>query len=124
MRAMVITEDGTLTPGDLPEPAPGPGEVLIEVAAAGVNRADLLQLQGLHPPPQGAATWPGLEASGTIRALGAYVTGWSVGDRVAALLDGGGYAELALARAENLLPVPETLDLVEAASFPEALGTL
>ncbi len=121
---MVITEDGTLTPDDLPEPVPGAGEVLIEVAAAGVNRADLLQLKGLHPPPEGAATWPGLEASGTIRSLGPGVSGWSVGDRVTALLDGGGYAELALARAENLLPVPEALDLVEAAAFPEALGTL
>jgi len=124
MRAMVITEDGTLTPGDLPEPTPGPGEVVLEVAAAGVNRADLLQLKGLHPPPEGAATWPGLEASGTIRALGPDVPGWSVGDRVTGLLDGGGYAELALARAENLLPVPQDLDLVEAAAFPEALGTL
>ncbi|HLS61989.1 MAG TPA: NAD(P)H-quinone oxidoreductase [Ruania sp.] len=124
MRAMVITEDGTLTPGDLPEPVPGAGEVLIEVAAAGVNRADLLQLKGLHPPPEGAATWPGLEASGTIRSIGPQVFGWSVGDRVTALLDGGGYAELALARAENLLPVPENLDLAEAAAFPEALGTL
>ena len=121
---MVITEDGTLTPGERPDPRPGPGEVLIEVAAAGVNRADLLQLKGLHPPPEGAADWPGLEASGTIRDLGQGVTGWSVGDRVCALLDGGGYAELARARAECLLPVPDELDLVEAAAFPEALGTL
>ncbi len=124
MRAMVITEDGTLTPDELPDPQPGPGEVLIEVAAAGVNRADLLQLKGLHPPPAGAATWPGLEASGTIGALGPGVSGWEVGDRVTALLDGGGYAGLARARAENLLPVPEHLDLVAAAAFPEALGTL
>ncbi|WP_147915705.1 NAD(P)H-quinone oxidoreductase [Ruania zhangjianzhongii] len=123
MRAMVIT-DGSLTSADVPEPEPGTGEVLIEVAAAGVNRADLLQLQGLHPPPPGAAEWPGLEVSGTIRALGPDVTGWSVGERVCALLDGGGYAELALARADNLLPVPAELDLVDAASFPEALGTL
>lgn len=123
MRAMVIT-DGSLTSADVPVPEPGLGEVLIEVAAAGVNRADLLQLQGLHPPPAGAAEWPGLEVSGTIVALGPDVTGWAVGDRVCALLDGGGYAELAIASAGNLLPVPGELDLIEAASFPEALGTL
>ena len=124
MRAMVITEDGSLAVADLPDPEPGPHEVLIEVAAAGVNRADLLQLQGLHPPPPGAAEWPGLEVSGTIRAVGREVTDWSVGDRVCALLDGGGYAELALARADCLLPVPDQLDLADAASFPEALCTL
>lgn len=120
---MVIT-DGSLAPADLRIPEPGPTEVLIEVAAAGVNRADLLQLKGLHPPPPGAAHWPGLEAAGTIRAVGARVTEWSVGDRVCALLDGGGYAERALAQADNLLPVPGELDLIEAAAFPEALGTL
>lgn len=123
MRAMVIT-DGSLTPAALPDPEPGPGEVLIDVAAAGINRADLLQLQELHPPPPGAADWPGLEASGIIRAVGPGVTGWSVGDRLCALLDGGGYAELALARAECLLPIPDEFDLIEAAGFPEALGTL
>src|SRR5699024_1352259 len=94
------------------------------VAAAGVNRADLLQLKGLHPPPPGAATWPGLEVSGTISQVGAEVTGWSVGDHVAALVDGGGYAERARARAGDLLAVPEHLDLAGAAAFPEALGTL
>lgn len=124
MRAMVISENGSLTPADLPDPEPGPHQVLIEVSAAGINRADLLQLKGLHPPPPGAAEWPGLEASGTIRAVGPDVTDWSVGDRVGALLDGGGYAELALAHADNLLPVPAELDLVDAACFPEALGTL
>ncbi|HIZ35843.1 MAG TPA: NAD(P)H-quinone oxidoreductase [Candidatus Ruania gallistercoris] len=123
MRAMVIT-DGSLTPAELPDPVPAAGEVLIEVAAAGINRADLLQLQGLHPPPPGAAEWPGLEASGTIRAVGPGVTQWSEGDRVCALLDGGGYAELALARADCLLPVPDSLEITEAAAFPEALGTL
>ncbi|UFU06960.1 NAD(P)H-quinone oxidoreductase [Ruania halotolerans] len=128
MRAMVISSDessaGTLAPATLPDPSPGPGEVLIDVAAAGVNRADLLQLQGMHPPPAGAPDWPGLEVSGTIAALGEQVTGYGVGDRVCALLDGGGYAERAVARADLLLPVPDDRDLVEAAGLPEALATL
>src|SRR5699024_4913240 len=124
MRAMVITDDAGMTPSDVSDPEAGPDEVVIDVAAAGVNRADLLQLKGLHPPPPGAATWPGLEVSGTISQVGADVTGWSVGDRVAALVDGGGYAERARARAGDLLAVPEHLDLAGAAAFPEALGTL
>src|SRR5699024_3421137 len=124
MRAMVITDDAGMTPSDVSEPEAGPDEVVIDVAAAGVNRADLLQLKGLHPPPPGAATWPGLEVSGTISQVGADVTGWSVGDRVAALVDGGGYADRARARAGDLLAVPEHLDLAGAAAFPEALGTL
>lgn len=121
---MTITDDGGMTPSDISIPRPAPDEVVIDVVAAGVNRADLLQLKGLHPPPPGAATWPGLEVSGTIRQVGADVTGWSVGDRVAALVDGGGYAEHARARAGDLLAVPDHLDLSEAAAFPEALGTL
>jgi len=121
---MVITDDAGMTPSDVSEPEAGPDEVVIDVAAAGVNRADLLQLKGLHPPPPGAATWPGLEVSGTISQVGADVTGWSVGDRVAALVDGGGYADRARARAGDLLAVPEHLDLAGAAAFPEALGTL
>src|SRR5699024_102620 len=124
MRAMVITDDGGMTPSDIPDPEPGRDEVVIDVAATGVNRADLLQLKGLHPPPPDAATWPGLEVAGTISEVGADVTGWSVGDRVAALIDGGGYAQRARARAGDLLAVPEHLDLAEAAAFPEALGTL
>ncbi|UFU03349.1 NAD(P)H-quinone oxidoreductase [Ruania suaedae] len=128
MRAMVLTShpgsDDALTPGEVPDLSPGPGEVLLDVAAAGVNRADLLQLKGLHPPPAGAPEWPGLEVSGTIAALGEGVTGPQVGDRVCALIDGGGYAEQALARAEHLLPVPDGLDLVDAAALPEALTTV
>ncbi|WP_159621027.1 NAD(P)H-quinone oxidoreductase [Ruania rhizosphaerae] len=131
MRAMVISQDNGsggapvgLAPADIPTPSPGPGEVLLDVAAAGVNRADLLQLKGLHPPPSGAPDWPGLEVSGTIAALGDGVTGHQVGDRVCALVDGGGYAEQALARAEHLLPVPDALDLVDAAGLPEAMATL
>lgn len=123
MRAMVITPDGDLESAELPTPEPGQGQVLIEVAAAGVNRADLLQLKGLHPPPPGAPEHPGLEVSGTIAAIGGGVSGWSVGDRVCALLDGGGYATHALASADLLLPVPERLTLADAAALPEAVAT-
>jgi putative PIG3 family NAD(P)H quinone oxidoreductase len=107
----------------LPDPEPGRGEVLIEVAAAGVNRADLLQRQGAYPPPPGAPDTPGLECAGVIAAVGPAVTGWQVGDRVAALLDGGGYADRAIAPVTQLLPVPGHLDLVDAAALPEAMCT-
>jgi len=102
---------------------PGPGEVLIDVAAAGVNRADLLQRAGNYPPPAGAPEWPGLEISGTVRALGPGVTGWAPGDRVVALLEGGGYAEQVVARAAQLLPLPDGVDLVDGAALPEAVCT-
>ncbi|CAM3585001.1 NAD(P)H-quinone oxidoreductase [Occultella aeris] len=127
MRAVLATGIGgpeVLFPADVPDPVPGDGEVLIDVAAAGVNRADLLQLKGHHPPPPGAPDWPGLEVSGTIAALGPRVSGWSVGDRVCALLDGGGYASKAVAPAAFLLPVPAELDLVDAAGLPEAICTV
>ncbi|MBZ2199381.1 NAD(P)H-quinone oxidoreductase [Occultella gossypii] len=127
MRTVLATGTGgpeVLSPADVPDPVPGDGEVLIDVAAAGVNRADLLQLKGHHPPPPGAPDWPGLEVSGTIAALGPGVTGWSVGDRVCALLDGGGYASRAVAPAAFLLPVPAGLDLVDAAALPEAICTV
>lgn len=105
------------------DPRPGPGEVLVDVVAAGVNRADLLQRSGFYDPPPGAPAWPGLEVSGTVSALGPDVTGWSVGDRVAALLAGGGYAERAVVPVGQLLPVPDDLDLVDAAALPEAVCT-
>jgi putative PIG3 family NAD(P)H quinone oxidoreductase len=124
MRAMVITSDGGLEPAELPTPVPSPGQVLIEVAAAGVNRADLLQLKGHHPPPPGAAEHPGLEASGRVVALGEGVTRWQVGDEVCALLDGGGYASHALAWADCVLRVPDGVSLVDAAGLPEAMATL
>jgi putative PIG3 family NAD(P)H quinone oxidoreductase len=113
--ALVLTE--------LPDPVPGPGEVRIHVAAAGVNRADLLQRQGRYPPPPGAPQWPGLECSGVIGDVGPGVEGWHVGDRVAALLDGGGYAEQVLAPVHQLLSVPDGVDLVDAAGLPEAVCT-
>jgi len=124
---MVITRPGgpeVLALEVVPEPEPGPGDLLVEVAAAGVNRADLLQTAGLYPPPTGAPAWPGLEVSGTVAAVGVDVTGWAVGDRVAALLPGGGYAERVAVPAGLALPVSDVLNLVDAASFPEALATV
>lgn len=108
----------------LPDPEPGAGELLVEVAAAGVNRADVLQRQGHYPPPPGAPDWPGMEISGVVSALGPGTSGWSVGDRVAALLAGGGYAERAVATAALCLPVPDGLGTAEAAALPEALATV
>lgn len=114
---------GVLVESKVPDPVPGPGDVLIDVAAAGVNRADLLQRQGHYPPPPGAPPWPGLEVSGTVAALGTGVSGWAVGMPVCALLSGGGYAEQVTAPAGQLLPVPPGLDLVDAAALPEAICT-
>ena len=126
MRAIEITQPGgpeVLAEAIRPDPVPGPGEVLIDVAAAGVNRADLLQRQGHYPPPPGASDIPGLECSGVIAELGPDVTGWRVGDRVAALIDGGGYADRVVAPATQLLAVPAHVDLVAAAGLPEAVCT-
>jgi putative PIG3 family NAD(P)H quinone oxidoreductase len=105
-------------------PSPGPHEVLIEVAAAGVNRPDLLQRMGLYPPPPGASDIPGLEAAGTVAATGPAVTRVKAGDRVCALLTGGGYAEYALADEGSCLPVPARLSLEEAAAIPETFFTV
>ncbi|MGW4530194.1 NAD(P)H-quinone oxidoreductase [Nocardia sp. NPDC004340] len=105
-------------------PAPGPGEVAIDVTAAGVNRADLLQRQGLYPPPTGASEILGLEVSGTVAEVGPGVRDWRPGDRVCALLAGGGYAERVNAPASQLLPVPDGLDVAAAAAMPEAAATV
>lgn len=107
-----------------PAPRPGPGEVLIRVAAAGVNRPDVLQREGRYPPPPGASAVLGLEVAGTIAELGPDVTHWAVGDPVCALLAGGGYAEFAIAPAAQCLPVPEGLTLIEAAAIPETFFTV
>ena len=107
-----------------PVPQPGAGEVLIRVAAAGVNRPDVVQRQGLYPPPPGASDLPGLEVAGTVAALGDGVSGLRVGDQVTALLSGGGYAEYAVAAAPLCLPIPEGLSLVEAAALPETFFTV
>src|SRR5512132_4013900 len=106
MRAIEISKPGppeVLKPVERPDPVPAAGEVLIRVAAAGVNRPDVLQRRGAYPPPPGASDLPGLEVSGTIEALGAGVTEWRVGDRVCALLSGGGYATLCVAPAVQCL---------------------
>ena len=127
MHAVVISEPGgpeVLRWTEVADPRPGPGEVLVEVAAAGVNRADLMQRQGLYPPPPGAPPYPGLECSGTIAALGDDVTGWRLGDQVCALLSGGGYAERVAVPAGQLLPVPTGTTLVEAAALPETACTV
>ncbi len=115
MRAVVLRGFGgpeVLTWGELPDPVPGPGEVLVQVAASAVNRADVAQRQGHYPPPAGVSTTPGLECSGTIVGLGRGVTEWAVGDEVCALLAGGGYAELVAVPQGQLLPVPEGVSLV------------
>lgn len=127
MRAVEITQPGgpeVLVPTTRPVPQPAAGEVLIRVAVAGVNRPDVVQRQGLYPPPPGASDLPGLEVAGTIVALGPDVTGWQVGDMVCALLGGGGYAEYATAPVGQCLPVPAGLDMVQAAALPETVMTV
>ncbi len=107
-----------------PMPQPGEGEVLVRVAAAGVNRPDVMQRQGRYPPPAGASDIPGLEVAGEVIALGANVSGLALGDRVTALLPGGGYADHALAAAALCLPIPNGLSMVEAAALPETFFTV
>ncbi|HUI16898.1 MAG TPA: NAD(P)H-quinone oxidoreductase [Alphaproteobacteria bacterium] len=107
-----------------PLPQPGSDELLVKVAAAGVNRPDVLQRQGHYNPPPGASDLPGLEIAGTIAGLGAGVTGWRLGDKVLALLAGGGYAEYAVAPLPQCLPVPKGLGMVEAAAIPETFFTV
>jgi len=107
-----------------PDPVAGPGQVLIRVRAAGVNRPDLLQRTGAYPPPPGASDVLGLEIAGEIEVVGEGVTRWMVGDRVCALLGGGGYAELAVVDARHVLPIPEGLDYVQAAVLPETVFTV
>jgi putative PIG3 family NAD(P)H quinone oxidoreductase len=126
MKAIQIDNPGKayrLALVDTPQPVAGPGEVLIQVAAAGLNNADLLQARGSYPPPPGASPILGMEVSGTIAALGEGVRGVGIGERVCALLPGGGYAEYATAHAGSVLPVPDGVDLVEAAGLPEAVFT-
>ena len=127
MTAIKVRQPGgpeSLVPVALPVPAPGDGEVLIRVRAAGVNRPDLLQRQGLYPPPPGAPDTPGLEVAGEIVGIGPGVSRWKTGDRVTALVAGGGYAEYCLAPAPQCLPVPDGLDMVEAAALPETFFTV
>ncbi|GAA2419581.1 NAD(P)H-quinone oxidoreductase [Streptomyces mauvecolor] len=127
MHAITIPEPGgpeALVWAEVPDPVPSEGEVLVEVAAAAVNRADVLQRQGFYNPPPGASPYPGLECSGRIAALGPGVSGWSVGDEVCALLSGGGYAEKVAVPIGQLLPVPDGVDLAQAAALPEVVCTV
>jgi putative PIG3 family NAD(P)H quinone oxidoreductase len=124
MRAIVAQSEGQLNWQDVPDISPGDGEVLIKVSAAGVNRADLLQAAGKYPPPPGASEILGLEVSGTIAAIGSGVTQWSVGQRACALLAGGGYAEFVAVPAGQVMPIPDSVGLHEAAGLPEVACTV
>lgn len=127
MIAIFIAKPGgpeVLQPVELPVPQPGPHEVVIRVAAAGVNRPDLMQREGKYPPPPGASDIPGLEVSGIVSACGTDVTRWREGDTVCALVSGGGYAEYCVAPAVQCLPIPSTVDLVSAAAMPETFFTV
>jgi len=127
MRAIEIKDFGgpeALTICERDTPVITAGDVLIDVAFAGVNRPDVVQRKGMYPPPKGASDIPGLEVSGTIAAIGADVSGWSVGDKVLALVTGGGYASQCVAPAETLLPIPKGLSLAEAAAIPENYFTV
>jgi len=127
VKAVTIPEPGgpeALVLDDVPDPMPGPGEVVVDVVAAGVNRADVMQRQGHYNPPPGSSAYPGLEVSGRIGRLGDGVEGWSVGDEVCALLTGGGYAERVAVPVGQLLPVPSGVSLEDAAGLPEVTCTV
>jgi NADPH2:quinone reductase len=113
-----------LVPEERPVPVPGAGEILVKVAAAGVNRPDVVQRKGLYPPPKGATDIPGLEIAGEVVAIGAGVTRWKAGDKVCALVIGGGYAQYCLAHESHALPVPTGLPMTEAAAIPETIFTV
>ncbi len=127
MRAVEISRPGgpdVLRVVEVQDPVPGSDEVLMDVAATAVNRADLMQRQGNYPPPKGASEFPGLECSGTVRALGDGVTGWTVGDQACGLLTGGGYASQVVVPVGQLMPVPAGTSLVDAAALPEVMCTV
>ncbi|WP_367043782.1 NAD(P)H-quinone oxidoreductase [Streptomyces sp. Je 1-332] len=127
MHAITIPEAGgpeALVWAEVPDPVPGEGEVLVDVVASAVNRADLLQRQGFYNPPPGSSPYPGLECAGRVTDIGPGVSGWKIGDEVCALLAGGGYAEQVVVPAGQLLPVPDGVDLVTAAALPEVTSTV
>src|SRR3954470_4258085 len=127
MRAVIAPDPGgpeVLTVVDRPDPQPAEGEVVVDMAATAVNRADTMQRQGFYPPPPGASDVLGLECSGVVAAVGPGVEGWAVGDEVCALLSGGGYAEKVLVPAGQLMPVPKGIDLVTAGALPEVAATV
>jgi NADPH2:quinone reductase len=127
MKCVEIPKPGgpeALVLGERPVPIPAPGQVLIRVAAAGVNRPDIIQREGKYPAPPGASDIPGLEVAGTIEAVGDKAADWRVGDKVCALVTGGGYAQYCLAEASICLPPPKGLDMISAASLPETVFTV
>lgn len=127
MRAVLLREFGSVDElflGDIPAPEPAADEVLIEVVAAGLNRADIMQRRGFYPPPPGASDILGLEVSGRVVGVGSHVTRWSVGDEVCAILDGGGYAEQVVVPQAHVLAVPDGVGLIEAAGLPEVCCTV
>lgn len=124
MHAIAIDSPDRLSWQEVPDPTPSQGELLVKVSAAGINRADLLQAAGKYPPPRGASEILGLEVSGTIAEVGEHVDGWRIGQPVCALLAGGGYAEFVAVPAEQVMPVPETVELHQAAALPEAACTV
>lgn len=123
MRAVLVDENKNLVWSEVPDPVIKDDEVLVKIYAAALNRADLLQRQGTYPSPPGCPEWMGLEVSGIIEEIGKNVTQWKVGDRVCALLGGGGYAEYVAVKHDMLMPVPKGLTLVEASALPEAYAT-
>ena len=127
MKAVEISQFGppdVLKIVERPDPLPAAGEILIDVAAAGVNRPDIIQRYGKYPPPPGASDLPGLEVAGTVAAVGPGVTGWAIGDPICALLAGGGYAERAAVPHEQCLPIPKGLTAIQAAGIPETFFTV
>ena len=127
MRAVIAPEPGgpeALHLADVPDPEPGAGEVVIKIAAAGLNRADLMQRQGFYPPPPGASDILGMECSGVIAAIGPGVEGWSIGDQCCALLAAGGYATHVAVPTGQVMPIPDGVSLVEAAALPEVAATV
>jgi len=123
MKAMLIDENKNLVWSDVPAPVIKDDEVLVKIHAAALNRADLLQRKGKYPPPPGCPDWMGLEIAGTIEAVGKDVTNWNIGDKVCALLGGGGYAEYVAVKYDMLMPIPNGLTMEEAAALPEAYAT-
>ena len=123
MKAMLVDKNSDLVWSEVETPTPKDDEVLVKICAAALNRADLLQREGKYPSPKGCPEWMGLEISGIIVALGKEVTGWKIGDKVCALLGGGGYAEYVAVKWDMLMPIPKGLSMTEAAALPEAYAT-
>lgn len=123
MKAILVNDDKSLRWDDVPDPVCGPEDCLVKIEAAAINRADLMQREGDYPPPPGCPEWMGLEVAGTVVKVGEKAKGWKVGDKVCALLGGGGYAQYVNVKYDMLMPVPENCTMVEAAAMPEAFAT-